>query len=118
MYSIWKYPIEPDFINQVYKLPTGAEILSFGLDGEDRLCFWAMVNTQAPVEERVFACVGTGWPIDNVFNERAAKYVNFIGTVTHGIYVWHLFDLGAGAASEILDVAPESSMGVADAHTN
>ena len=116
MYSIWKYPVEPDFVNQVFEMPIGAEIISFGLDGEDRLCFWAIVNTDAPLEARIIACVGTGWPIDNIFNERTSKYVNFIGTATHTPYVWHLFELGADIKN--LEVATESSREAADAQSN
>ena len=109
MYTIWKYEVEPDFVNQVYNMPAGAVILSFGLDPNDKLCFWARVNDQAPMEAHTVACVGTGWPLDTVFNERLDKYVCFIGTVTHGNYVWHLFDMGGGVASEILDVGTLSS---------
>ena len=105
MYSIWKYEVEPDFVNQIYEMPKGATILSFGLDGNDKLCFWARVNVEAPKEPHMVACVGTGWPIDNIFNDRVGKYVSFIGTVTHGIYVWHLFDLGAGSGQILEEVA-------------
>lgn len=110
MYTIWKYEIEPDFVNQVCKMPAGAVILSFGLDGADKLCFWARVNDEAPIEEHVVACVGTGWPLDAVFNERLDKYACFIGTVTHGIYVWHLFDLGAGACLIENESAPVENL--------
>ena len=118
MYSIWKYEVEPDFVNQKYTMPKGATILSFGLDGNDQLCFWARVNTEAPKEEHLIACVGTGWPIDNMFNERVGKYVNFIGTVTHGVYVWHLFDLGAALGEEQREVATNRQNKEAAAHEN
>ena len=118
MYSIWKYEVDPDFVNQIYQMPAGAVILSFGLDGNNRLCFWARVNTEAPICAHTIACVGTGWPIDNVFSDRAGKYASFIGTVTHGAYVWHLFDLGAAADLENFELATQSSMEVADAQSN
>jgi hypothetical protein len=117
MYSIWKYEIEPDFVNQVYDLPIGAEILSFGIDPNDRLCFWALVDTDAATEARTFACVGTGWPMDAALNDKV-NYLAFIGTVTHGEYVWHLMEICAGADSEIFELATQSSMGVADAQSN
>ena len=90
MITIWKYEIEPDLVNQVYDMPAGAVILSFGLDGQGTMCFWARVDDEAPKENHVVACVGTGWPIDH----NASYVCFFIGTVTHGPYVWHLFDLG------------------------
>lgn len=99
MYTIWKYEIEPDFVNQVYMMPAESVILSFGLDANNNLCFWARVNDAAPMVEHAVACIGTGWPLETIFNERANKYVCFIGSVTHGSYVWHLFDLGARSCS-------------------
>ena len=99
MKTIWKYEIYPEFENQIIEMPTGAVILSFGLDGNDQLCFWAQVDDSAPLEEHLVACVGTGWPMENVFNAKD-RYACFIGTVTHGQYVWHLIDLGAGPVKE------------------
>jgi len=94
MYSIWKYNVEPNIINQEYYLPEGAQIVSFGLDPADNMCFWARVNTNAPKVARMVACVGTGWPLDNVYSKSNGRQVEFIGSLTHGPYVGHLFDLG------------------------
>lgn len=96
-YSIWKYEVEPDLINQEYQMPAGAVILSFGLDDKGKMCFWARVNTEAAMEAHVVACVGTGWPLDTIFTNRQGEYVCFIGTVTKDDYVWHLWDLGVGS---------------------
>lgn len=109
MYTVWKYRIEPDIINQVYEMPTGAVILSFGMDPNNDLCFWARVNDEAPMEDHVVACIGTGWPLDAIFNERIDKYACFIGTITRGAYVWHLFDMGAGACFNKNESAPKDS---------
>ena len=114
MLTIWKYKVEPDFVNQIIEMPKGALILSFGLDANDELCFWAQVDDSAPLEEHVIACVGTGWSIDHVCDS-VRRYACFIGTVTHGDYVWHLFDLG-GAAIDDLEVATLSSIEEAMAH--
>lgn len=114
MITIWKYKVEPDFINQVYMLPEGANILSFNVDPSGRLCFWAQVDTDAPLVERIISCVGTGWPLDTVFNK--TRYGIFIGTVARDDYMWHLFDMGAAVASETFEVATESSIGEAPAH--
>ena len=93
MYTVWKYEIEPDILNQVYKMPCGAVIISAGLDGFGKLCFWAQVNTEAPLEEHLVACIGTGWSLDLVLSDRNNK-TDFVGTVVKGEYVWHIFDLG------------------------
>lgn len=115
-YTIWKYKIEPSFENQIYPLPAGAVILSFGLDSVGALCFWARVNESAPLENHVLACVGTGWSLDAAFNDRLGKYAVFVGTTVQGDYVWHLFDLGAGADQEIFELAPQSGGREAGAH--
>jgi hypothetical protein len=91
-YSIYKYPVEPDFLIQVYDMPKGAVILSFGLDGNNQLCFWAHIDKDAPLEARKIACVGTGWDLTALYSGDTTQ---FIGTTTHGPYVWHLFDMGA-----------------------
>lgn len=109
MYTVWKYEIEPDFVNQIIQMPKDATILSFGLDGNDQVCFWALVDDQAALEDHVFACVGTGWPLEQALNDQA-RFVSFIGTVTHGAYVWHLFDLGAGAAQEHFELVTQDSI--------
>ena len=89
MQTIWKYEISPDWEQQEIEMPIGATILSFGIDGTNSLCLWAIVNPEAPKMARVVGCYGTGWPLD--FTTRGAR---FVGTVTHGAYVWHLFDYG------------------------
>lgn len=91
-YSIFKYEVEPDFLVQHIELPKGADVLSFGVDANDKLCFWAAVDSRAPKEKHRVACVGTGWDITALLKVETMK---FIGTAVHGPYVWHLFDLGA-----------------------
>lgn len=100
MYSIWKYGIEPDIVNQVYRMPEGAVILSIGLDPHGKMCFWAQVNTEAELEDHAVACIGTGWDMGAILGEKN-RYVNFIGTVVHGEYVWHMFDLGGKVKEEL-----------------
>lgn len=104
MITIWKYEVEPDLVNQVYKMPSGAQIVSFGLDPQGAMCFWAIVDDTHTLEEHAVACIGTGW--DANFGALAL----FVGSVTKGPYVWHLFDLGAGAWSKINKSAPTDSI--------
>lgn len=92
MQTIWKYGIDPDIVIQTYRMPKGAIVLSIGDDPHGKMCFWAQVDPCAPLEDHLVACVGTGWEIDNMF--AGGRYVNFVGTVTRGAYVWHMFDLG------------------------
>jgi hypothetical protein len=93
MYTVWKYEIEPDVVNQIYGMPEGAVPISAGLDPYGRLCFWAQVNDKAPKRDHLMSCVGTGWDMGNMFGE-AGRYVKFIGSVVKDEYVWHIYDLG------------------------
>ena len=101
MISIWKYEVEPDIVNQIVTMQQGAQIISFGLDPADKLCVWALVDTEARTESRLMACVGTGWDVAAMFGPNGDREVSFIGTATRGAYVWHLFDLGVSRVSDI-----------------
>lgn len=103
MQTIWKYYVLPEDVNQIYDMPQGAIVLSFGVDPAGNMCFWAQVDDKAPRVPHLIACVGTGWPLDNVFAAKG-RYANFIGTVTKGEYVWHLVDLGESESGRKLEV--------------
>lgn len=90
MLSIWKYQVEPDMLNQLVEMPKDATILSFGVDPQGALCFWAQVDTEARHVDRIISCVGTGWNVDTVVVNEG----RFVGTAVRGDYVWHFFDLG------------------------
>lgn len=89
MTTIWKYGIYPIDNVQTYDMPAGAEIASFGKDANGDLCFWAIVNTDAPMIEKRMWCVGTGWPLDDI---GMAQEVAYIGMVVNGPYIWHLIE--------------------------
>lgn len=98
MKTIYKYLLEP---NGVIKMPRGAEVLSVG-EQHGWMCVWALVDTEAPIESRRFATVGTGHEIDlrddaggQICMTLSKRY--FIGTVHFSgptPLVFHIFDLG------------------------
>ena len=92
MFTIWKYVIEPCMNIQIFDMPIGAVILSFGADAAGKMCFWAQVDPSAALERRQVICIGTGWPLEELDE---GKYGIFIGTAIDGPCVWHLYDLGA-----------------------
>lgn len=59
--TIWKYqmPVQERFI---MKLPQGAEIIRMADQG-GMFWLWAVVDTKAPLEERLFHAVKTGAPM-------------------------------------------------------
>lgn len=82
MKTVYKYHITYDGVLQ---LPIGAEILTVGMQ-DDRITMWALIDSDAELEIRVFAVYGTGWQIQE-------PNVKFISTVFDGAYVWHLFEV-------------------------
>lgn len=85
MRHIWKYPIPNEHSSKV-TMPTGATILRCALQAENGLCIWALVDPEAPPQERYFKVYGTGHAI------RRDDAV-YIGTVDAPPFVWHLFEL-------------------------
>lgn len=86
MKTIYKYkiPITDTFSLQ---LPVDAEILCFQIDIKTGTpTIWVKLIPETEYEQRNFALVGTGNPIE--FEDG-----NYIGTVQLGYFVWHLFEL-------------------------
>ncbi len=79
---IYKYRLEPD--GAIF-MPKGAKILTVQTQ-RDESYLWAMVDPEAPAEQRIFRSVPTGMP----FDERGMEY---IGTFQiHGSLVLHVFE--------------------------
>lgn len=84
MKTIYKYQLNIVDIQQI-EIPSGSIILSVGKDPQGKVCAWAKVDTSASIEIRTLFIVGTGNPAPD------DKSV-FIGTVTDGPFVWHIFE--------------------------
>lgn len=73
------------------EMPQGAAVLSVHYSRTEPrgLDVWALVDTDAKSEKRLFRVIGTGNPVPDSCGQ-------FVGTVlTHG-GMWHVFDGGAG----------------------
>lgn len=83
MKSVWKFVLHPHARNM---LPIGAKLLSVHAQGSD-LCLWALVDTEADLENREFVIVGTGHEVP----EHAGE---FVGTalLVGGQLVLHVFE--------------------------
>lgn len=84
---MWKYLLKLQDTQRI-KLPKYAEIRSVGLDPQQELCFWALVNPDVPAEQEVMIYIyGTGHtiPADLVSS------LTFLGSVLQGNCVWHIF---------------------------
>lgn len=87
MTTIWKYPLQVTDVQWV-SMPEGARLLYVDYQAGD-LSLWAMVDSKAPLRNRLIAVVGTGNPAPT--DQDGASYV---GTAISGSFVWHVFDGG------------------------
>lgn len=88
---IYKYELKMTGLNKI-KMPVGANVLSVGLDPADKLCIWALVNSEETKEDvRKFMVAGTGWDLQDEFS----KYLpaNFLGTVRQQPYMLHIWEV-------------------------
>lgn len=85
--TIYKYPIAITD-TQGIRMPAGAKILSAQIQNEV-LCIWAMVEPNNKDVIRQIEIIGTGAEIPHNPLKR-----DYIGTVQHSFFVWHVFDNG------------------------
>lgn len=90
MITIYKYSVKPN-INKpnIIQMPQGASVISCGIDGFGERSVWALVDTNKSTEERKIWCVGTGWNLEDIFNN---VYLNYLGTIKDNNYIWHIFE--------------------------
>jgi hypothetical protein len=83
MKAVWKFVIHPYAMNM---MPVGAKPLSVHAQGDD-LFLWALVDTEAELEDREFVIVGTGHELPDHAGE-------FLGTalLADGRLVLHVFE--------------------------
>jgi hypothetical protein len=65
-------------------MPKGSTVVQVGIQG-GLYCVWAMVDTDAPLEERRFVVVGTG--------RELTVNMHHVGTVFENPFVWHIMEL-------------------------
>lgn len=86
MITIHRYEIIPND-RITLTMPARARILS--VLPSDRveygISLWALVDTDQPMEPHVLYVHGTGHPL-------TVPLARFIGTVSHGQLVWHVFE--------------------------
>ena len=86
MRTIWKYefPIQDEF---TLSMKEGAEIIH--VESQHGVpCLWALVDTGAPMDVRLFAVAGTGHPAGFIQEQHVGTFF-----MRSGNLVWHLFEL-------------------------
>jgi len=86
MLRVYKYPV-PCKDNFSLMLPKDAKILTVQNQREEPQ-LWALVDPDAPLEERKFRLAGTGHPVTQ-------ENLDYIGTfqLRGGDYIGHLFEI-------------------------
>ena len=87
MRSIWKFGLNGGNTRIKEKV---IKWLSAGYDTSGDICVWAIVDSEAGVDERVeydILQIGTGWD----FSQDELDNMEFIDTVKEGPYMWHIF---------------------------
>ena len=86
MTTIWKFQLDISD-RQTVMMPHGAVIIRVDSPSPSTLNLWAIVNPEAPTEERVIDVYGTGHDIP--YQEELA----YLGTTTPYPLVWHVFEV-------------------------
>ena len=83
---IWKFQLFLAPGGQSIPMPTGTDILSCGVQGNDNVVMWGACDPTQPVTSRLFHVRMTG--------QDAPENARFIGTclVEGGAYVLHVFE--------------------------
>lgn len=87
--KVFKYPLTG--VRSAIELPEGAQVLCVKPqqnDAEVGVYLWALVDPDAPLEERTFEVVGTGIPLES----KAADYVGSLTLPTALPLVLHIFE--------------------------
>lgn len=83
MRTIWKFPI-PIHEHTALVMPTGAKILSVGLDPSNAPSMWCEVDSAAKPVPRDIYVIGTG-------NTMPSKAVQHVGSFRDGPFMWHVY---------------------------
>lgn len=90
--TIWKYVLVP--VGFFYlSMPMGAQVVSIGRDGFGQMCCWAIVDPNAPMEDKALWFGGTGWPLPRGFK--------YIGMLNDDEYIWHLGEVEVEAHDQM-----------------
>lgn len=80
---VWKFKLEVEALNRL-QMPEDAQVLHLGMQGVP--CLWALCDSEAPLEERVFETYCTGHNI--LFSENK----RYVGTYFYEAIVFHVFE--------------------------
>jgi hypothetical protein len=108
MHTIWKTALSVVGEPQLVRFPRGAELLSVQMQDGFQPVLWARVESSAPLESRVIAMYGTGWPLP-------ADPGEYLGTVQdeRGGLVWHFYERPLTSSGEPVLTSKKPTPGLA-----
>ena len=83
MITIYKYEV-PLCDEVTFRLPEGFKVLHLDIDPNNKICFWALVDTSKPLVLMNVLVFGTGHSLPDEPGQH-------LGTVIQGAFVWHVF---------------------------
>lgn len=88
MTTIFKYPLGKPMMWFDLLLPRDAEFLSVQVQNNTIVAWFKVIDPSVLKETQEFILVGTGQELEKVDVHSDSQY---LGTVQHGPFVWHLF---------------------------
>jgi hypothetical protein len=95
--SVWKFKVEESmgpWAPQTIQMPAGAKPVAVGLEPSTEVtCVWALVDTEAPLQDYTFLFIGTGGELPKAPGDTDWEHVGTAGLDggQNGKYVWHVF---------------------------
>jgi hypothetical protein len=94
MLVVYKYALKPIVLNDV-EMPEDSQVLHVDCQS-NTFCIWALVNPDKKKVVRRFLTVGTGYPLEQVYEDKLYFHGSFL--MSGGAYVWHIFEVANGEA--------------------
>lgn len=81
---IWKYKLELTSAPLTHKIPGFVKVVGYGLDSNNDVCVWCMVDKDKKYEDVTFWCWGTDWDMpESLINSVPIGSVNQFGYMCH-----------------------------------
>lgn len=92
MTTIWKYKMPAASTDPiVLDIPGYRGTLAAGLDSNNDVCVWVLVDSTAAYEEVTYFCLGTGWDLSEMDMPKGHS-LKHIASVNQFGFIWHVFE--------------------------
>ena len=90
MKKIWKYVMSEVSLEQPnsFSMPGFQEVIACGLDSNNNVAIWCIIDNEKAYENINIWCIGTDWNIEEINTKNCLES---IGSVNQFGFMWHLF---------------------------